>query len=118
MLSAFNFFLLHDPISCAFVVVLALDAFVFLSPRVLIRPYPISTSFQLSTQIQQLQTDTSAARLDGYDNIISGHVAVYEQYKRALANKEEGVCARVKIEIVQSVTMTRVGFDALLQACR
>ncbi|CAF3780796.1 unnamed protein product [Rotaria sp. Silwood1] len=69
------------------------------------------------TRVKQYISDTKYAQMNGYDNVLMAFSQTFEKFKQVVANidKEKGICAAVKIQILQKMTFTRQGFDAKLE---
>ncbi len=52
---------------------------------------------------------------EGFENIMEAHVAAVAAFEESLKIKREGICAQVKIQIVQDLVLTRQGFEAKLE---
>ncbi|KAH3832132.1 hypothetical protein DPMN_105409 [Dreissena polymorpha] len=77
---------------------------------------------RLKPKIQQYQTDTDAALAKGYANIFFQYDNASSVYKQAEekersegGSKEDGVCARVRVRILQELVLTRDAFTARLE---
>ncbi|UJR06540.1 hypothetical protein I4U23_010823 [Adineta vaga] len=67
--------------------------------------------------LKQYQEDTKYANTKGYDDIMAAFSNTHQKLKKAKeeSEKRRGICATVKIRIIQKITFTREGFDAKLE---
>jgi hypothetical protein len=56
-----------------------------------------------------------ANEAQGYTTLFDGLDDTFELFKETVSEQSEGVCAKVQMQIQQSATLTRVGFNASLQ---
>ena len=71
------------------------------------------TAFKDSCQVAALALD--AQMQDGFEYLLEGGYAVYNDIITELENPSSGVCARVKIEIKQEAVISRSAFEAVLE---
>ena len=76
----------------------------------------LSEKEQVIKRLHQLSTDTKDIQVKGYDNFATALQAAITDYLRARSDaaNQRGVCAVVKIRIVQKVTITGSAFEARL----
>ena len=72
---------------------------------------------QFLNNIKQVSDDMKSVQTNGYDNILEAFYDTAKRYQNAVKQneKQQSVCAAVKIQIPQKIAITRQGFDAKLE---
>lgn len=66
-------------------------------------------------RMQQYVADTASVQRNGYNDILAAHMAAVDQFEQAMSQQRAGICAKVRIQIIQELVLTRQGFEAKLE---
>ena len=70
---------------------------------------------QYSSITQRILNNTAKAKAAGYGSITDWYSAGYDEFDQAEEDPDEGVCAKVRIQIQQRLAITREAFRARLE---
>ncbi|XP_048249484.1 uncharacterized protein LOC124117058 [Haliotis rufescens] len=72
----------------------------------------------IMSRFQQFKTDTENAKQRGFDSIFDDFgnaVKAYQENEKKKSGSDDGVCAKVRVRIVQDLVLTRDAFTARLE---